>query len=747
MFKKKHKAITVGACAVLPYDQKLEDKYTLVTRYDEPFKMYRVLGDEQHKRILLPRNTATITPENDRRVVGLKVNFSANFIPRSPEQARVVMETEERLSQGRSFLISAPTGFGKSVIGCKAIADVGRKTIIVVTKEDLKDSWMQHLQSVLGLKSSEIGQLQGDICEVKGKKVVVAMIQSISKLGKYSSTLFSDFGLAIFDECLHPNHEVLTKDGWVSIDRINKGDNVMAFNSQTNSLQFEVVSRTVSKPFVGDLIHLDGRHIQIMGTPNHEQPITRKRVNGYEVDRVTLGNLSTKSKIKMPVAGFIVGSYKLSDVDRLRVAFEADGTLLYKSKDHYQYRFSFRRIRKVERLEKLLSAIGLDYKKVKNKRGDTNITFNSTIKLTKDFNWFDPYKSAKANSQFLHELQQWDGTVKVGEWEHTDISVVEKVQLIATLSGKPCNINKVQKGRYRVHWRDDTVWLCPKSVSKKQIPYDGLVHCVTVPSGNILTRLNGVLSITGNCHLVAADVFSNACFLIPAKIRIGYSATPERKDGKTIVLNAHIGEVEVVTEQFTMIPKIIVKYSGVVLPMVKVEKNGYIVEKQLPHSPGRIATVSKWLSQHPDRNRAIVDFIKMAHKKGRNVLVLSDIKQHLYNLHALCLTAGIPEVDMAYYIGGLTKAEREKAMIKPVMLGTYHYVSTGTNIPWLDTLVMATPRSDVIQIVGRIVREYMNKRHPVVYDVVDLDSNVLKGYYASRRQWYREIGCEIVRVK
>ncbi len=37
----------------------------------------------------------------------------------------------------------------------------------------------------------------------------------------------------------------------------------------------------------------------------------------------------------------------------------------------------------------------------------------------------------------------------------------------------------------------------------------------------------------------------------------------------------------------------------------------------------------------------------------------------------------------------------------------------------LDTLIMATPVSDPVQVVGRILRILPNKKTPIVVDIID----------------------------
>ena len=55
-----------------------------------------------------------------------------------------------------------------------------------------------------------------------------------------------------------------------------------------------------------------------------------------------------------------------------------------------------------------------------------------------------------------------------------------------------------------------------------------------------------------------------------------------------------------------------------------------------------------------------------------------------------------------------------------------------------------TPKADVIQIVGRIRREYDDKKRPVVIDLQDVDSPVLAAYGKARCRWYQSLGAELV---
>jgi len=55
------------------------------------------------------------------------------------------------------------------------------------------------------------------------------------------------------------------------------------------------------------------------------------------------------------------------------------------------------------------------------------------------------------------------------------------------------------------------------------------------------------------------------------------------------------------------------------------------------------------------------------------------------------------------------------------LIATYAMCKEGFDVPTLNTLLMATPRPDIDQIVGRILRVEKSARtvHPLILDVVD----------------------------
>ena len=256
------------------------------------------------------------------------------------------------------------------------------------------------------------------------------------------------------------------------------------------------------------------------------------------------------------------------------------------------------------------------------------------------------------------------------------------------------------------------------------------------------------LVIFDECHRVPAEQFSAVVGMFPAKIRMGLSATPDRSDGKELMLYAHIGPIRAKTEGELMIPKVLRFTSSWECPRVfrSDPETGQKRLIRLPHEPGKTTHLEKMMAADSVRNHMIADLILSAFEKDRKLVVFSTLHEHLKALHRAVQDLGVSGRNMGFYIGATTKADkaaREKVKVKPIIFTTYSMMSEGTNIPWVDTCILAIPRSNVTQPVGRIRREYEDKGLPVVMDIVDRDSPVFSSYADSREKWYQRIGAVV----
>jgi predicted helicase len=145
-----------------------------------------------------------------------------------------------------------------------------------------------------------------------------------------------------------------------------------------------------------------------------------------------------------------------------------------------------------------------------------------------------------------------------------------------------------------------------------------------------------------------------------------------------------------------------------------------------------------------DRTHKIVDAIVTAMEatdSKRKVLVLSDRKKQLEAIHAGLTSRG---VTAGFYWGGMKREALAETETKQVMCATFAYASEGMDVPALDTLVLASPKSDIEQSVGRILRQKAETRSftPLILDVVD-EFSMFSRQGAKRAAFYKKHAYEV----
>jgi hypothetical protein len=158
--------------------------------------------------------------------------------------------------------------------------------------------------------------------------------------------------------------------------------------------------------------------------------------------------------------------------------------------------------------------------------------------------------------------------------------------------------------------------------------------------------------------------------------------------------------------------------------------------------PKKFANLSAMLTnvcRHVPRTTRVVSLVLDAikHAPTRKVLVLSDRKDQLCNISKMLDSVNISN---GFYWGASKPSDLQIVRTKQVICATFPYAAEGMDIPELDTLVLASPKSDVVQSCGRILRGGCRLAHPnlpVIYDVVDTFSGVFQAQARKRQHFYR----------
>jgi superfamily II DNA or RNA helicase len=239
------------------------------------------------------------------------------------------------------------------------------------------------------------------------------------------------------------------------------------------------------------------------------------------------------------------------------------------------------------------------------------------------------------------------------------------------------------------------------------------------------------LTIVDECHCICSRTFSEVFFMIQTPYRIGLSATPKRKDGFDKVIEYHLGPI-IVEVNGTIIQPEILTYDVPEVDEIEVKFNKF-GKVNMPKLITDLAGSDK-------RNAFITGIIMNLVKEDRKILVFSDRVYQCERLNEFFLE-NAKKMDISKtsdtFIGKKKKPELDEALKKDVIFATYGICKEGFDCPELDTLVFGTPKSDVIQAVGRILRQ-KNKNVPVVIDIVDRQFHVLKTQFYIRKRWYKK---------
>ena len=218
-------------------------------------------------------------------------------------------------------------------------------------------------------------------------------------------------------------------------------------------------------------------------------------------------------------------------------------------------------------------------------------------------------------------------------------------------------------------------------------------------------------------HHCSAEVFCRALSKTVCSYTIGLTATIKRKDGLTKVFIWHLGDVaysNVKNIKHDTVHVHLHKYSN--------DTQDYCKEVFMYGDKLNVSRMINNICDFQPRTIFMVDIIQqlLIDEPKRKILVLSDRRNHLHAIAAeLANRKGIPK--FGYYYGGIKESELKEAENNPILLGTYAYVSEGFDKKGLDTLVLASPKSDIVQVVGRILRDKPEDRihTPMVIDVID----------------------------
>ena len=330
--------------------------------------------------------------------------------------------------------------------------------------------------------------------------------------------------------CYINGTQILTNRGFVDFNDLQFTDKVANYTEE--GLIFFNYPRAIQHyPYNGIMYRFYETNYEQIVTPNHRVvtrfPSYSKRVPKGKEGRIriqTAEDISVQN-YNLPISGYNIGMNQIMTIeDRIAVAFQADGNKPYGDRfgvkcNAYQYRFSFKRPDKIDRMRMLLLMSKLRYTETVTSSGYTHFYVWSERLYDKNFDWVTiEDKHPLWSLQFIEELKYWDGSIRNNDsilYTNTNKTAIDKVMAIATISGYQCGCYNMQAEENRKDCKSLRVdawqlYLIPgkdhktgREVQKTSFRYNGTIHCCTSDTGMIICKYNDTIFVSGNSESYA----------------------------------------------------------------------------------------------------------------------------------------------------------------------------------------------------------------------------------------------------
>jgi superfamily II DNA or RNA helicase len=245
------------------------------------------------------------------------------------------------------------------------------------------------------------------------------------------------------------------------------------------------------------------------------------------------------------------------------------------------------------------------------------------------------------------------------------------------------------------------------------------------------------LTIIDEVHHISSQTFSNALFKIVTKYMLGLSATMNRKDGTTDVFKMFLGEVIFKgksDEEFDVIVR------GITYEVDDPEFNTVVTDYK---GNVQYSTMISKLCAYNRRSEFILKVVSDMVKENpdQQIMIIAHNRCILTYFYDAIIHRNIATV--GYYVGGMKEVALKESESKKIILATYSMAAEGLDIKSLTTLVMSTPKTDIEQTVGRILREKHSQ--PIVVDIID-SHQPFQNQWTKRKVFYKKQNYKIIQT-
>jgi superfamily II DNA or RNA helicase len=295
----------------------------------------------------------------------------------------------------------------------------------------------------------------------------------------------------------------------------------------------------------------------------------------------------------------------------------------------------------------------------------------------------------------------------------------------------------------------------PGQIGGGRNKFGGHVDIAMLPS---LARRDDIASLTSEyghvivdeCHHLAAAAYDHTVKRIGARFWLGLTATPERRDKLSELVNWQLGPIRHTLSQAKpgALEDIFGSDAGP-RRMLHIHETDFRYHAEEVTASELLAAAHRALVLDEARNAQIVADLIVALRHGRNCLVLTRRIAHLEILSSILAAHGHQAMVLQ---GGMSARDRKATVndlvdAKPgdgvLVIGTMPFIGEGFDAPALDTLFLAAPISFdglLVQCAGRVVRAAPGKEVSEVHDYHDRATPILAGSLRRRMPGYVALG-------
>lgn len=693
----------------------------------------------------------------------------------------------------RRFVLGDCTVTHNTVCALNIVSQLKAKTLIVVHKTFLMNQWIERIKAFL--PTARVGIIQQNRVETKDKDIVIAMLQSIS-MKEYPKHTFRSFGLSIFDECfpfptgIHTDRGVMKIGSLFELWKLGKPlPQILSFNQTTKDFEYKAMTHAWRK-IRTDLVKISMSKKKITCTPEHKI----LTVNGYvKASHLQRGDIvlckydtSHEATIIAPALNddqtqIVYGSYlgdghiSFTNMERTRLKIMHGAS----QEEYCKWKAMMFNIHQVKLIQEngyskktaysfytkifdLNNVFPRDSREVPDwllekldPRGiaiwymddGSHFNGNQTSLHTNNF-------SKETHEKFVNKFKEYDIdctiaiTRKYYYLRFNKENARKLLQLIGPFLHKSMMYKSSLSPKENYTWNSRFLKYGTLKVSDIQsVENTGYGRCKTpyvydievaenhnfiigtkITSNGRKTYIDG--PCVSNCHHLGAEVFSRCLSKVGCEFTMALSATPNRTDGLTKVFEWWLGPVvyEVTQRQNVSVNAIQITINDPAVP--------YSNEELTQFGKICMARMINNICNYEARTKFIVHLLGLLVRDGRTILVLSSRRQHLKDIYTLCNERKAGSV--GFYVGGMKQDDLVKSESKNIILGTYNMAAEGLDIKQLNTIVFATPMTNVVQAVGRILRKVHPDIVPEIYDIVDNFSSFINQSIKRRRFYCKE---------